>query len=433
MNNRVVITGMGMVSCSGIGVDENWSNIVAGRSGIGEITLCDKERLPVKISGEVKGFNPKEYIKDRKALKIMYRNVKLGLAATKLAYDDSGLETCSVDPLRFGAIVGSGGGGYDEGPDNKDLAEVIKASWNDEKKQFDPLKFGSDGIDRLHPLWLLKTLCNNLFCYISIYYNAQGVNDNVVTSFTGGSHAIGDAFMTIRRGDADVLFAGGYDTLAMSSNFFCYYNHNMLTGADGCGANSYRPFDRDRDGFVLGEGAGILLLEELSHAKKRDARIYGEIVGYGNASNASHLYEKEPDGSGIADSVRKACKCAGMNTDEINYINVDGLGTIKSDIAETRAVKAVFAENAHKVTLSATKPVVAHVGAAAGAIELMICALAIEKKVVPPTINLNNQDPDCDLDYCPGAAREMDISAALSINQGFGGQNSALIVKKFKG
>ena len=431
MNNRVVITGMGMISCAGTGVEENWSNIVAGRSGIGEVTLCDKERLPVKIAGEVKGFNPKDYIRDRKALKIMYRNVKLGLAAAKMAYDDSGLENCSVDPHRFGAIIGSGGGGYDEGPDNKDLADVIKASWDEGNKLFDSSKFGSEGLDRLHPLWLLKTLCNNLFCYISIYYNAQGVNDNVVTSFAGGSNAIGDAFMAIRRGDVDVSFAGGYDTLAMASNFFCYYNHNMLTSNSNDGS-SFRPFDRDRDGFVLGEGAGLVILEELSHAKKRDAKIYGEIVGYGNTSNASHLYEYVPDGSGIADAVRKACKIAGINTDAIDYVNVDGLGTIESDIAETRAVKAVFADNAHNITLSATKPVVAHTGAAAGAMELMICALAIDRKVVPPTINLTNQDPDCDLDYCSGTAREMEINAALSINQGFGGQNAALIVKKFK-
>ena len=195
---------------------------------------------------------------------------------------------------------------------------------------------------------------------------------------------------------------------------------------------SFRPFDRDREGFILGEGAGMVILEELSHAKKRGAKIYGEIVGYGNVSNASHLYEKVPDGSGIADAVRKACKIAGINADEINYINVDGIGTIESDIAETRAVKAVFADNAHNITLSATKPVVAHTGAAAGAMELMICALAIDRKVVPPTINLTNQDPDCDLDYCSGTAREMEINAALSINQGFGGQNAALIVKKFK-
>lgn len=433
MDKRVVITGLGIISCAGIGIDENWSNIVAGRTGIGPVTsLCDIKNLPVKIAGEAKGFNPKEYIKDRKSLKIMYRNVQLGLAAAKLAFDDSALETTTIDPLRFGAIIGSGGGGFDEGPDNKDLADVIKASWNENENQFDPIRFGANGIERLYPLWLLKSLCNNVFCYVSIYYNAQGVNDNIMTSFTSGSQAIGDAFSAIKRGDADVTFAGGYDTLIMPNNFFCYDRLNMLTKGNE-NLSSFRPFDRLRDGFVLGEGAGMVILEDLSHAKKRGAKIYGEIAGYGNASNAYHLYKPSLDGKGIASAIKKACKCAKINISDIGYINADGIGTVESDTAETNAIKEVFSEDAYKIAISSTKPIVGHVGAAAGAVEMIICAMTIAKKIVPPTINLENPDPECDLDYCPAKAREIAVNAALSINQGIGGQNSALIIKRFEG
>ncbi|MGR3319189.1 MAG: beta-ketoacyl-[acyl-carrier-protein] synthase family protein [Candidatus Anammoxibacter sp.] len=432
MDNRIVVTGLGIISSVGAGIEENWANVVAGKSGIDVITKFDSEMVPVKVAGEVKDFKPKEYIKDRKSLKIMYRNVQLGLAAVQLAVEHSGLETDEVDPVRFGAIIGSGGGGFDEGPNNKDLAGVIMASWDENEKNFDSIKFGALGIDRLHPLWLLKTLPNNVFCYLSIYYNAQGVNDNVITSFTGGSQAIGEAFAAIKRGDADVIIAGGYDTLIMPNNFFCFDGLNMLTKGNDS-QSSFRPFDRDRNGFVLGEGAGMVILEELSHAKKRGAKIYGEIVGYGNTSNAHHLYEPLPGGEGIMAAIKKACRKAQINLNDINYINADGIGTVISDKAETNAIKDIFSEHAYKMVISSTKPIMGHTGAAAGAIELILCAMAIEKQIVPPTINLDNPDPECDLDYCPKNARDMEINAALSINQGIGGQNTALIIKKYKG
>jgi len=431
MENRVVITGLGVISCAGSGIDDNWSNIVEGKSGIGDVTLCDSEIFPVKIAAEVKDFKPKDYINDRKSLKIMYRNVKLGLAAARLALDDSGVDIEKVDPLRFGAFIGSGGCGFDEGPDNKDLAEVIKSSWDEKNGKFDSLRFGADGLGRLYPLWLLKTLCNNVFCYISIYYNVQGVNDNVVNSFTSGSQSIGDGYNAIKRGDADLVFSGGYDSLVMPNNFFCYNSFNMLTGSDGS-HTSFRPFDKRRDGFVLGEGAGMVILEELSHAKKRGAKIYGEIVGYGTSANSHFLCEPEQDSAGIKQSIKMACKKAGINLSDIGYINADGIGTIGSDKAETDAIKEVFTDNADKIVVSSTKPVTGHTGAAAGAIELIICAKAIEEGIVPPTINLEEPDEDCDLDYCPQTARKKELKAALSINQGVGGQNSALIVKKYE-
>ncbi|MGR3179889.1 MAG: beta-ketoacyl-[acyl-carrier-protein] synthase family protein [Candidatus Anammoxibacter sp.] len=432
MDNRIVVTGLGIISSVGTGIEENWANVVAGKSGIDILSKFDSEMVPVKMACEVKDFKPKEYIKDRKSLKIMYRNVQLGLATVQLAVEHSGLETGKIDPVRFGSFIGSGGGGFDEGPHNKDLAGVITASWDEDGKRFDSIKFGSLGIDKLHPLWLLKTLPNNVFCYLSIYHNVQGVNDNVITSFTSGSQAIGDGFSAIKRGDADVIIAGGYDTLIMPNNFFCFDGLNMLTkGNDDL--SSFRPFDKDRNGFVLGEGAGMVILEELSHAKKRGAKIYGEIVGYGNTSNAQHLYEPPLNGAGIKAAIKKACRKAQINLTDIDYINADGIGTVRSDKAETNAIKDVFAEHAHKTVISSTKPIMGHTGAASGAIELILCAMAIEKKTVPPTINLENPDPECDLDYCPKNARDMEINAALSINQGIGGQNSALIIKKYKG
>lgn len=431
MGNRVVVTGLGVISCAGTGIEENWANVISGNSGIGEITQFDPEMTPIKMAGEVKGFKPKEFINDRKSLKVMYRNVKLGLAAAKMAIDNSGLDVEKVDPLRFGSFTGSGGGGFDEGPGNKDLAPVIKAAWNENIKDFDALKFGSDGIDKLYPLWLLKTLPNNLFCYISIYYNAQGVNDNIISSFTGGAQAIGDGFNAIKRDDADVILAGGYDTLIMPNNITSFCDLNLMP-KNGTTKASFRPFDKNRDGFLVGEGAGIVLLEELSHAQKRGAKIYGEIVGYGNASNAFDFCKPVPDGKGLSLAIKMALRNSGLNPDDIGYINADGIGTTESDRAETLAVKNVFGDHAYKLTMSSTKPVTAHVGAASGAIELIISTFAIENGIVPPTINLENPDKECDLNYCALTACEKKVDAALSLNQGFGGHNSALIVKKFE-
>ncbi len=430
MENRVVITGLGVISSVGSGIDENWSNIVNGNSGIDTISQFDTGDLPVKVACEVKDFKPKSYINDRKSLKIMYRNVQLGLAAGKLVIDDSGLDTEKVDPLRFGVITGSSGGGFDEGPGNKDLADVIKASWCEEKKNFDAIKFGSDSIGKLYPLWLLKTLPNNVFCYLSIYYNAQGINDNIIGSFAGGAQAIGDAFTSIKRGDADVMIAGGYETLVMPNNLYTFHMLNMMQ-KDPDSKTAFRPFDKLRQGFTLGEGAGMVMLEEASHAKKRGAKIYGEIAGYGNASNAQHLYETRLDGKGLKTAVKFAMENSSINMSDVNYINADGIATVESDRTETNVIKELFNDSASKLVVSSTKPATGHVGAAAGAIELILSTMAIDKGVIPPTLNLQNADPECDLDYCPNTAREMNVNAALSLNQGFGGINTALLVKKF--
>lgn len=428
MDNRVVITGLGIMSCAGQGVADNWEMAIEGRSGIGPITLCDTDILPTKIAAEVKGFKPKEYIDDRKSLKVMYRNVRLGMAAAKVAFQDSGLDRDEIDPVRFGAFVGSGGCGFDEGPDNKDMAEVIKVSWNEEMKNFDSRKFGIEGVERLYPLWLLKTLCNNVFCYISIYYNAQGVNDNVVNSFVGGSQAVGDGFKAIRRGDADVAFAGGYDMLIMPNNFFCYDSLGMLTKGNES-LSSFRPFDRRRDGFVLGEGSGMVIMESMAHAKKRGARIYCEVAGYGSSANAASLHSPCADGRGMSSAIKMALRDS-SGVQNIDYINADGIGTVESDRAETNAVKCALGGGADRAVISSTKPVFGHTGSAAGAIEAVICAKSISENLVPPTVNLEDIDEECDLDYCPGEAREVEVNTALSLNQGIGGQNTALIFRR---
>lgn len=432
MENRVVLTGVGPISCVGFGIEDFWASVVDGKSGIAPITQFDPAVTPIKIAGEVKDFKPRDYIKDRKSIKIMYRNVQLGLAAAKLAIENSGLDTEKVDPLRFGAIIGSGGGGFDEGPGNKDLSEVIKASWDENNKTFSPVKFGAAGIERLYPLWLLKTLPNNVFCYVSIYYNVQGFNDNIINSFASGSQAIGDAFRTIKRGDADIIIAGGYDTLVMPNNICCYYGLNMMPN-NGELISSFRPFDKSRDGFLVGEGAGMVILEKLEHAKERDAKIFAEIVGYGNSANAYDLCKPSPDGEGLSIAIRMACKNGGINPNEIDYINADGIATIESDKAETCAIKNVLADDAYKVAISATKPITGNVGAASGALEFIACAMSIDNKVIPPTINLHERDPQCDLDYCPNTAKEMKVNMSLSLNQGLNGQNSALIIKKYEG
>ena len=432
MESRVAITGVGPISCVGFGIEDFWDNVANGKSGIAPITQFDPAVTPVKIAGEVKDFKPRDYIKDRKSIKIMYRNVQLGLAAAKLAIENSGLDTEKVDPLRFGSIIGSGGGGFDEGPGNKDLAEIIKASWDENNKSFSPIKFGSTGIDRLYPLWLLKTLPNNVFCYVSIYYNVQGFNDNIINSFAGGSQAIGDAFRAIKRGDADIIVAGGYDTLVMPNNISSYYELNMMP-KNSESISSFRPFDRSRDGFLVGEGAGMVILEELEHAKKRKAKIFAEIIGYGNSADAYDIYKPSPDGDGLCIAIKMACKNGSINPCEIDYINADGIATVESDKAETCAIKNVLADDAYKTAISSIKPITGHVGAASGALEFIACAMSISNKVVPPTINLQEPDPLCDLDYCPATARETNIKMSLSLNQGLNGQNSALIIKKYEG
>jgi 3-oxoacyl-[acyl-carrier-protein] synthase II len=426
---RAVITGLGVISPLGIGKEGNWEALKMGRSGVNKITLFDPTPFPVKNGGEVKNFLPSTYGIDRKILKLTFRNVHLALAAAKMAFYDAGLTVGMVDPPRFGAVIGSGGGGFEDGPGFEDSVEIIKKSWDENKEQFDIRRFGSLLEGGIHPLFLIKTLPNNAFFYISSLYQIQGENNNIIGPFTGGSQAIGDAVRAIQRGDAEVMMAGGYDSLIFSSNIFSYHSLNLLsTRGDISGICS--PFDRQRDGFVLGEGAGMVIIEEHSHALKRNAKIYAEVTGYGNTTTAYHLYQPCPQGSGIIAAVRAALKEAGIRANEIDYINADGIATVESDRAETLAYKGLLGDHAYQTPISSTKSMTGHLGTASGAVELIYCILAMENGMIPPTINYQNFDPECDLDYVPNQPREEEIKVALSVNQGFGGQTTALIVQR---
>ena len=429
MERRAVITGLGMVSPLGIGKEENLQNLIQGKSGIEQIENFNAEELPITIGGGVKNFKANHFIKDRKAIKLSFHSVHLAIAAAQLAMEDARVNVEEVNPSRFGCFIGSGGGGYDDGPGFGDLNEPLLKSWSEEKKKFDPVKFGANGIARTYPLFLLKTLPNNAFYYISLINNIQGENDNIIASFTGGSQAIGDAARAIRRGATDIAIAGGYDSLLLPGTLFSFAALNLLSENPNP-TEACRPFDAKRDGMVLSEGAGMMIIEELSHAQRRGASIYAEIIGYSNSSSAYHLFKPCPAGSGISTALKKSLDDAGMEPLAIDYINADGISTTISDRAETLAIKNVFGSHAYQIPISSTKSMMGHLGTGAGAVELIICTLAMQENIIPPTINYETTDPDCDLDYVPIQSRAQEIHTALSINQGLGGHCTCLIIKK---
>jgi 3-oxoacyl-[acyl-carrier-protein] synthase II len=430
IKKRAVITGMGVVSPIGIGKDENWESLLQGRSGIDRLSRFNPEHLPVSVGAEVKNFKPKNFIKDRKAIRLTFHNVHLALAAAKLAVEDSGLEIEKLNPERFGAIVGSGGGGFDDGPGFEDLNDPILKSWDEENNRFDSSKFGEDGVPSSYPLFLLKALPNNAFYYISLLYNIQGENDNIVSSYTGGSQAIGDAFRSIRRGLADIFIAGGYDSLLTPNTIYSLDSFNLLSKNDDPFTAS-RPFDRLRDGMVAGEGAGFLVVEELEHAKKRGAKIYAEIVGYGNASSAFHFYTPDPSGSGIINAAKRACEDAQTGPENIEWVCADGISTQESDKAEAQALKTIFRDCKTDVEISAPKSMTGHMGSGSGPAEAVYSIMAVSNGVLPPTIHYDNPDDDCKLNLVGKTPIEKNIETALTINQGIGGQSTALIFKKY--
>lgn len=429
MGKRAVITGMGVVSPIGIGIGENWNNLLQGTSGIDTFIRMNPEHLPVRFGAEVKQFEPKKFIADRKTIRLTFHNVHLALAAAKLAFEDSGLEPGTVAPERFGGIIGSGGGGFDDGPGFEDLNDPILKSWDEKKQMFDSAKFGEFGVPSSYPLFLLKALPNNAFYYISLLYNIQGENDNIVSSYTGGAQAIGDAFRAIRRGHADVIIAGGYDSLITPNTIFSLDALHILS-RNNDPRTLCRPFDRLRDGMVAGEGAGFMIVEELEHARKRGARIYAEIAGYGNASSAYHVYNPDPAGTGIINATTRAMQDAQTGPEGIDWICADGMATKESDRAESIALHSIFRDRTASVPVSATKSMTGHMGTGAGAAESIYSIMAITHSMMPPTINYNNPDPDCPLHIIAKSPRENTIQCALNINQGIGGQSTALIFKK---
>lgn len=407
---RVVITGLGIVSPVGNTVATAWDNIVNGRSGITAITRFDASTLSTRIAGEVKNFNAADWMSG-KEVRRMDTFIHYGLAATKMALDDSGITITDENAERIGVNVGSGIGGLPMIEDN--IREMI-----------------SKGPRRISPFFVPGSIINMVAGLISIQYGAKGPNVSMVSACTTASHCIGDAARMIEYGDADVMIAGGAEaTLCMAGmGGFCAVK--ALSERNDDPETASRPFDRDRDGFVLGEGAGILILEELEYAKARGARIYGELAGMGMSADANHITAPSMDGP--RRGMLAAMRNAEVNATDIQYLNAHGTSTPLGDKNETQAVKAAFGEQAKNLVVNSTKSMTGHLLGAAGGIEAVFTALAVYKQISPPTINIFNQDPECDLDYCAGTAREMKIDVALSNSFGFGGTNGTIVVKKFK-
>ena len=409
---RVVITGVGAVTPVGNTADEFWAALVAGRSGIGSITRFDTTGYATRIAGEVKGFDPLKYI-DKKDDRKFDLFLKYAVACAVMAVEDAGLNTDRVDATRFGVLVGSGIGG---------ITTLLE--------QYDILR--EKGPDRVSPFFVPMIIINMASGVISMRFGAKGPNSSVVTACATGNHAIGDAMKIIQRGDADVMIAGGAEAIIIPITIagFCQMKATSTRNDDPTRAS--RPFDAERDGFVCGEGGGLVVLESLEHARKRDARIYAEVVGYGMAGDAHHLAAPDPEGDGAARAMAAALRDASLEPPGVGYINAHGTSTPYNDKFETIAIKRVFGDHAKKLAVSSTKSMTGHLLGAAGGIEAIATAFALHHGVLPPTMNYEKPDPDCDLDYIPNQARKQDVEVALSNAFGFGGTNATLVFRKYR-
>ena len=407
---RVVVTGLGALTPVGIDAEKSWASLVKGESGIGRVTRFDASEFPSQVAGEVKGFEPTDYL-DKKDVKKMDTFIQYAIAAGKMAVDDSGLEITDSNAERVGVLVGSGMGGL---PAIERYHEA----------------YLKGGPKKISPFFIPMTIINLAAGHISIMSGAKGPNSSIVTACATGTHAIGDAYRIIQRGEADAMIAGSSESVMCALAFGGFGAAKALSKRNDEPERASRPFDSERDGFVMGEGAGILVLEEMEHAKKRNARIYGEVVGYGMSGDAFHMTSPAPGGEGAARCMIHALKDASLSLDEVEYVNAHGTSTPAGDVGETMAVKKVFGDHAYKLAVSSTKSMTGHLLGAAGAVEAVFSLLALDRGVLPPTINLENPDPDCDLDYVPNVARSANIEVAMSNSFGFGGTNASLIFKK---
>ncbi len=407
---RVVVTGVGVVSPLGTGVEKNWAAVTAGQSGLGPITRFDASELPTRIAGEVKDFNAEDYI-EKKEIKKMDRFIQYGLAAAEMALDDSGLEITEENAERVGVLVGSGLGGL---PAIEKYHEVLL----------------DRGYKRISPFFIPMLIINLAPGHISMRFGAKGPNLASVSACATGTHSIGDAYHMIARGDADAMFAGGTESTITPLGIGGFNVMKALSTRNDDPQAASRPFEKNRDGFVMAEGAGILILEEYAAAKARGAKIYCEIAGYGLSSDAYHLTQPSPGGEGAARCMKMSMKNAGLNPEDVDYINAHGTSTHFNDLYETMAIKSVFGEAAKRLMVSSTKSMTGHGLGAAGGIEAAFCALALERGVIPPTINYAEPDADCDLDYVPNEARQVDCKVALSNSFGFGGTNATLAFRR---
>jgi 3-oxoacyl-[acyl-carrier-protein] synthase II len=407
---RVVVTGLGIVSPIGTGIAQAWDNLVHGVSGVGPITKFDASLISTRIAAEVKGFDPTQWMSPKEARR-SDTFIHYGIAATKLALDDAGLVIDDSNAERTGVVVGSGIGGLPMIEDNI-------------------LEMGAKGPRRISPFFVPGSIINMVAGIISIQFGAKGPNVSMVSACTTSSHCVGEAGRMIEYGDAEVMIAGGTEATICMSGMGGFCSMKALSERNDDPATASRPFDRDRDGFVLGEGAGILILEEYEHARKRGARIYAELAGMGMSADAGHITAPNMDGPRRA--MLAALKNGGINAEEVQYLNAHGTSTPLGDANETAAVKAAFGDHAKRLAVNSTKSMHGHLLGAAGGVEALIAVLAIHNQVSPPTINLANPDPACDLDYVPNVAREMKIDVALSNSFGFGGTNGTLAFRRLR-
>jgi 3-oxoacyl-[acyl-carrier-protein] synthase II len=425
---RVVVTGLGVVAPNGIGKNAFWSACVNGQSGVGPIRSFDASGHPIKVAAEVLDFDVGPYLANgqRKSLKVMSRAMQFAVGAASLAVRDSGLDLERENPERIGVVMGTG-------IVPMDLAELTPALVEacDSNGRLQPTRLGQHGGSALFPLWILRHLPNMVAAHISLALNAQGPNSTITTACAAGTQAVGEAFRLIVRGDADLILAGGADSRLDPLLLLAYNALGALSRANRPPAEVSRPFDGERDGFVLGEGAGVLVLEELEHARRRGATVYAEVLGFGSSFDAYAVTKPDPEARGAARAIEWALLEARVDRHEVDYINAHGTSTRLNDLMETTAVKRVFGEGARALPLSSIKSMVGHLIGAAGAVEAVALALTLHEGILPPTINQTHPDPDCDLDYVPNRAREMPVRTAVSTSFGFGGQNAALVMRRF--
>ena len=413
MKRRVVVTGMGAITPVGNDVATTWQSLISGKSGTAPITKFDASKFPVRFAAEVKGFNALDYM-DRKEAKRADQYTQYAIAGARQAMTDAKLiERNGMDPDRIGVIIGSGIGGLKSFEEQHDV-------------------YRERGVGKISPFFIPMFIADIAAGIVSMMFNAKGPNYATVSACATSAHAIGDAYRTIQYGDADVMITGGAEATVTPMAIGGFANMKALSERNESPETASRPFDATRDGFVMGEGAGILILEELEHALKRGATIYAEIVGYGATGDAYHLTAPAPDGEGAQRAMKRALKDAGLEPKDIQYINAHGTSTPANDFNETRAIKAVFGEHAKSVNVSSTKSATGHMLGAAGAVEAIVSAMVVGTGVIPPTINYNTPEPELDLNYTPNTSVKRDVNAILSNSFGFGGHNTTLAIKRFK-
>ncbi|NLG85116.1 MAG: beta-ketoacyl-ACP synthase II [Firmicutes bacterium] len=410
--HRVVVTGLGLISPLGIGTEKTWEGLIAGKSGIGPVTAFDASPFPSRIGGEVKDFDPTAYL-DRKEARRMDRFTQFAVVAAKMALEDAGLVITEENADRIGVIVGSGIGGM------QTLEEQCRV-------------YFERGPARVSPFFIPMLISDMAAGQISIATGARGPNSSVVTACASGAHSLADCFYHLQRGSADVMIGGGSEAAITGLSYAGFCAAGTLSTRNDAPEKASRPFDAKRDGFVMGEGAGILILERLEHAKARGAKIYAEMIGVGLTSDAHHITAPHPEGAGAARAMTVAMREAGIGPEEVDYINAHGTSTELNDKTETMAIKKALGEHAYRVAISSTKSMTGHLLGAAGALEAAITVLAIARGIIPPTINYEYPDPECDLDYVPNQARRANIRVALSNSLGFGGHNACLAFKRYE-